>query len=73
MREVYHSPRDSMAQPLDFVAAARLVAVLEALVRRLGMPNRPHRSGRSTPSGVGFTVAAMNGFRAGSCPRVDSV
>jgi Zn-dependent M28 family amino/carboxypeptidase len=41
MREVYHSPRDSMAQPLDFVAAARLVDVLEAVVRRLLVTEQP--------------------------------
>lgn len=41
MREVYHTPRDSMAQPLDFVAAARLVDVLESLVRRLVSSGQP--------------------------------
>lgn len=35
MREVYHSPRDSVAQSLDYVAAARLVDVVDGLVRRL--------------------------------------
>jgi Zn-dependent M28 family amino/carboxypeptidase len=41
MREVYHTPRDSMAQPLNFVAAARLVDVLEAVVRRLLVTEQP--------------------------------
>lgn len=41
MHEVYHSPRDSMAQPLDFEAAARLVDVLEGVVRRLSAPEGP--------------------------------
>jgi hypothetical protein len=35
MREVYHSPRDDMAQPLDFTAAVRLLDVVESLTRRL--------------------------------------
>ncbi|WP_291984102.1 M20/M25/M40 family metallo-hydrolase [Luteitalea sp.] len=41
MREVYHSPKDSMAQRLDFTAAARLLDVVEALVRRLAGAGQP--------------------------------
>ncbi len=41
MSEFYHSPRDSMDQPLDYAAAARLVDVLESMLRRLTRDAEP--------------------------------
>jgi Zn-dependent M28 family amino/carboxypeptidase len=44
MADVYHTQRDTMDQPLNFVAAAKLVDVLESILSRLT------RRGAPTPS-----------------------